>query len=102
MVRCLGGALRHLLRHVEQSEAGEAPHALDAGSLHVGAQACNHMYMCMDMDMHMHMSCTCACTCTCTCACACTCHVHVHVLEPAFMCPSHALPPYAPVSMSGP
>ena len=42
--------MRHLLRHVEQSEAGEAPHALDAGSLHVGAQACNHMHM------HMHMT----------------------------------------------
>ena len=32
----------HLLRQVEQSEAGEAPHPLDARALHVGAQACNH------------------------------------------------------------
>ena len=39
---------------------------------------------------------------TCAWTFACACHVHVHVLEPAFMCPSHALPPYAPVSMSGP
>ena len=29
----------HLLRQVEQSEAGEAPHPLDARALHVGAQA---------------------------------------------------------------
>ena len=83
MVRCLGGALRHLLRHVEQSEAGEAPHALDAGSLHVGAQACNHMhmhmYMCMDMDMHMHMSCACACVGAC---------IHVPIACSATLCTS--------------